>query len=333
MPVPFEDRTIDVLIHETDQNKDKKPAKGSVNQHTWDFMKKRYTVIRNLVPKEIIDMTIDTWKAAERTPMYNEIVEHEQRDITFKNPESSIGKSRGGYCTPWGIALHQYVWKALEHYIDIPLRQTYSYTRKYERGAYLASHVDRPSCEISATICLDYKTDDQKPWPIWIRGDKNFAGWGGDDVQACSQKIPVRLREENNCSKVLLEPGDILLYQGPNAPHWRDYLLGDYSYHIFLHFYNLRSNMQKLQNFFMDDQESVIDAEGNVLRKKEKPAPHRFSNLELDGRISRFDPDGVRRPGFDRLTKEYEELKMHDEYKEIYCDIVNNYDNITKVEK
>ena len=34
-----------------------------------------------------------------------------------------------------------------------------------------------------------------------------------------------------------LEPGDILLYQGPNVAHWRDTLMGDYSYHMFIHFY------------------------------------------------------------------------------------------------
>ena len=34
------------------------------------------------------------------------------------------------------------------------LRETYSYTRKYDRGAYLRAHTDRPSCEISATVCL-----------------------------------------------------------------------------------------------------------------------------------------------------------------------------------
>ena len=34
----------------------------------------------------------------------------------------------------------------------------------HHRGAYLNAHVDRPSCEISTTICLDYKSDDNSPW-------------------------------------------------------------------------------------------------------------------------------------------------------------------------
>ncbi len=341
MPVPFEDRTIKILTYNDDgmgasftDDKNRKPATGSVNQHTWDFMKKRYTVIRGIIPKDIIELTIDTWKAAEKTPTYTDQMQRENRDITFKSPKESIGKTQGGYCTPWGIALHQYVWKQLEHYIDLPLRQTYSYSRKYDRGAYLASHVDRPSCEVSATLCLDYKTDDQRPWPIWIRGDQNYAGWDGDEVQAITQKIPNRQREANNCSQVMLEPGDLLLYQGPNAPHWRDYLLGDYSYHIFLHFYNLRSELCRLSNFWMADDEPVVDADGNVLKKLKRPAAYKVSNLELDGRVDRYDwcnEPGT--PGFRRLTQEYEDIKMYDDHKEAYRDLINNYDNIVKADE
>ncbi len=327
MPVPYEDRNIKaVLVDPTDP--DRKPAPYKFNTYTWEFMKNRYTVIRNFIPEDVIELTLDTWKAFERTKQYNEIVEHENRDITFKNPESSIGKSRGGYCTPWGISLHQYVWKKLDDYIDLPLRQTYSYSRKYDRGAYLASHLDRPSCEVSATLCLDYRTDDQKPWPIWIRGDDNYAGWGGDEVQAITQKIPNRSREKNNCTKVMLEPGDILLYQGPNAPHWRDYLLGEYSYHIFLHFYNMQTEMRRLSNFYIDDNDVI-----NGKTKKEKPAKYKYSSLELDGRVDRLDPDGDRTEAFDRFINEYEAIKVYEEDpKAAYREIVNNYRNIEKSE-
>ena len=61
-------------------------------------------------------------------------------------------------------ALHKYVHDKLDDVIDMELGMTYSYTRRYDRGAYLGSHVDRPSCEISATLCLSYQTDDNTPW-------------------------------------------------------------------------------------------------------------------------------------------------------------------------
>ena len=67
----------------------------------------------------------------------------------------------------WGNALHKYVHDKLDDVIDMELGMTYSYTRRYDRGAYLGSHVDRPSCEISATLCLSYQTDDNTPWTLY----------------------------------------------------------------------------------------------------------------------------------------------------------------------
>ena len=106
----------------------------------------------------------------------------------------------------------------------------------------------------------------------------------------------------------MLEPGDILLYQGPNAPHWRDYLLGDYSYHIFLHFYNMQTEMRRLSNFYIDDNDVI-----NGKTKKEKPAKYKYSSLELDGRVDRLDPDGDRTEAFDRFINEYEAIKVYEE--------------------
>ena len=65
MPVPFDDRTIKILTYNEDsrdnnsfipEGEDRKPATGSTNQHTWDFMKKRYTVIRGIVPQDIMSL-------------------------------------------------------------------------------------------------------------------------------------------------------------------------------------------------------------------------------------------------------------------------------------
>jgi hypothetical protein len=55
-----------------------------------------------------------------------------------------------------------------------------------------------------------------------------------EDAKAETQGIPIRKRKS---IAIELEPGDILLYQGPNVAHWRDTLMGDYSYHMFIHFY------------------------------------------------------------------------------------------------
>ena len=246
---------------------------------------------------------MDIWKADEENGgLYTN---QEVKDITYKNPQSSIGKSKGGYCTPWGVALHGFIHNKLKDYIDLDLRETYSYTRRYERGAYLGSHTDRPSCEISATLCLDYQTDDNKPWKIWVRNDKNYANVSAETVKNESQDLTQRERVKNNCKSISLEPGDILLYQGPNIPHWRDYLLGEYSYHLFVHFFNASSKMSQIDDF-------IIGRNHDVETAQEKYA------LELDGRANRW-------------TKQQtiEEFAIFDNnyYQTEYQNFVNNYDD------
>ncbi len=327
MPVPFEEKTIKYKVYDEDSDK---YITGSTNNLTWQLMKNRYVVLRDFLPQEMIDMAMDMWRSCEETGI--KFIDTEKKDITYKNPLSSIGKSDGGYCTPWGVGLHGYIHKKLKDYIDLDLRETYSYTRKYVRGAYLGTHTDRPACEISATLCLDYLTDDNTPWPIWVRNDKNYAGVDPEIVKAESQDIPQRLRKDNHCYSVSLEPGDILLYQGPNIPHWRDYLLGEYSYHLFVHFFNADSKMNEMDGFVYGTQHDVNIGQNN---KNVKYA------LDLDGRPNRW--FGGRKL-YDNFNK-FEDVKVSTEkmkrnwdfadsyYKQDYGKYVNNYDHMELIEK
>lgn len=333
MPVPSKEKTVKYKVY--DQETDKYIT-GSTNQLTWQLMKNRYVVLRDFLPKEIIDMAMDMWRSDEEYG--NAYVIQEQKDITYKNPLSSIGKSDGGYCTPWGIALHGYIHKKLKDYIDMNLRETYSYTRKYVRGAYLGSHTDRPSCEISATLCLDYHTDDNTPWPIWVRNDKNYAGVDAEIVKNDSQDIPQRKRKDNHCHSVSLEPGDILLYQGPNIPHWRDYLLGEYSYHLFVHFFNADSQLGEIEGFTSGVSHDVDVPMNNTNCKYA---------LDLDGRDNRY-TNGVTllnsnkdKPVVNQKGKAFwssDKQKLMQEFCDRYYDsdygkYVNNYDHMELIEK
>ena len=79
---------------------------------------------------------------------------------------------------------------------------TYSYARAYKKGDELKKHKDRPSCEISTTINLG-----GDPWPIFIEG-----------------------------TKVLLEVGDMLIYEGCKLEHWREPFEGNICGQVFLHY-------------------------------------------------------------------------------------------------
>ena len=86
----------------------------------------------------------------------------------------------------------------------------YTYARIYKSGSILEIHKDRPECEYSVSLCLggDYKTS----WPIWI---KDFSG---DD------------------HKVVLDEGDMLVYQGTKLEHWREKFEGNAQYQLFMHY-------------------------------------------------------------------------------------------------
>ncbi len=218
-----------------------KDAHGFMNDDTVKLIKDRYLVLRNVIPKEITDFALDTWKTIEPWPDAYAAVFDEELEPIPNSPVSSHNTSRGGHTTPMGVAMHRWLHKELDKRLDIELEQTYSFSRKYDRGAYLRAHSDRPSCEISATICLGYQSDNDKPWKIWLDNTRNWVDTSSDPamnenkVFEQTQGIPIRKRK--NAIDVDLEVGDILLYHGPNVVHWRDTFMGDYSYHMFLHYY------------------------------------------------------------------------------------------------
>jgi len=86
---------------------------------------------------------------------------------------------------------------------------TYAYFRVYKRGDVLKEHTDRPSCEVSVSLCLGF--EGEKPWPIWIKGP-------------------------NGVLSADLRPGDALVYRGIDCPHWRDIFEGSRQAQVFLHY-------------------------------------------------------------------------------------------------
>jgi len=96
-----------------------------------------------------------------------------------------------------------------EQVSGLTLFPTYSYFRVYKRGDDLEKHIDRPSCEISLTLCLGYQGN--YPWPIFIEGPAGI-------------------------SSIALAPGDGLFYRGIECPHWREPLEGERNAQVFLHY-------------------------------------------------------------------------------------------------
>ena len=87
---------------------------------------------------------------------------------------------------------------AVEDIVGCDLLPTYSYSRVYVEGDELERHVDRPSCEYSVTVNV---ACDGEPWPIWMQ-------YG--DVEP---------------TKVILNPGDAVVYKGCDVHHWRNKMI------------------------------------------------------------------------------------------------------------
>ena len=96
----------------------------------------------------------------------------------------------------------------------LELIPTYSYARIYKEGNILPKHTDRQSCEISTTLNLG-----GDPWPIFLKNTKG-------------KKV-----------KINLNPGDMLIYRGPDLEHWRDSFKGSICLQVFLHY-----NEDKIKN-------------------------------------------------------------------------------------
>ena len=104
------------------------------------------------------------------------------------------------------------------------LLPSYSYFRIYREGDICRVHSDRPSCEHSLSLTLDYS--DGVAWPLDI----------GRDHVAVPQPVVADDFGSDGYAAVDMEPGDGVLYQGVHRRHGRvTPNPNGWSAHLFLH--------------------------------------------------------------------------------------------------
>lgn len=111
----------------------------------------------------------------------------------------------------------------MEEKINLKLIPTYSYARIYQKGNELKRHKDRFSCEISTTMNLG-----GDEWPIFIEPSEEVNKPG---------------------KKIVLTPGDMLIYKGNLLEHWREPFEGEECCQVFLHYNNIETPGSK-ENIF-----------------------------------------------------------------------------------
>jgi len=146
------------------------------------------------------------------------------------------------FTTEWGVWNDEQVPNTYSHYADVAMETlllavqpimekqtklklvpTYAYARIYKKGDILHRHKDRFSCEISTTLNLG-----GEEWPIFIEKDPKKGGLkDGNYVTDNTKGI-----------KVVLKPGDMLVYKGNLCEHWRNAFEGTDCAQVFLHYNN-----------------------------------------------------------------------------------------------
>ena len=112
--------------------------------------------------------------------------------------------------------------------LELDLVPTYTYARIYEQGNILKPHIDRPSCEISATCPITIS--DSRASTIYLSAYKF-------DPLVHTGRFPSleELKKLGNYTQIDLLPGDVLFYKGAEYLHWREPLKSDYLIQFFMH--------------------------------------------------------------------------------------------------
>jgi len=86
---------------------------------------------------------------------------------------------------------------------------TYSYARIYYNGSELQKHIDRPSSEVTLSVCI---TKDSTDWPLYIKDSKEII------------------------NEIRLDVGDLVIYSGRKHLHWREPFQGNTQIQAFLQY-------------------------------------------------------------------------------------------------
>lgn len=144
------------------------------------FQEKGYCIVENAISNDLRDVIT-------QYSLFDEM-----QDFA-PDPDQVVG-AHAKYADPAMEALLLHIHPIMEKNTGLKLFPTYSFYRVYRRGDELTKHIDRPSCEISCTMTLNYSYDTESyQWPIYMDG-----------------------YEAN------LKPGDMVIYRGCDLPHWRD---------------------------------------------------------------------------------------------------------------
>jgi len=180
-----------------------------------EFQQKGYTVVRGAIKKDLTSVVT-------QYALFDEMQD-------FTPDGSQVPKAHSKYADPLMESMLLHVHPLMEKATGLSLYPTYSFYRVYRNGDVLEPHKDRPSCEISTTVCFGYSYDDREySWPIIMDGNA-----------------------------VNMKPGDIVVYRGVDLEHSRDEFTppkDDWHVQAFLHYVDVNG---PFADYKFDKRESI----------------------------------------------------------------------------
>lgn len=180
------------------------------------FKDNGYSLVKNAVKAELRDVIT-------QYALFDEMQD-------FTPDGQQVPNAHSKYADPAMEAMLLHLHPLMEKETGLSLYPTYSFYRVYRKGDILTPHKDRPSCEISTTVCFNYSYDDSLyTWPIIMDGNK-----------------------------VDMKPGDIVVYRGVDLEHAREEFIppGEDDWHVqaFLHYVDING---PYSNYKFDGRNSV----------------------------------------------------------------------------
>lgn len=196
------------------------PAASMLTESSDLFKQRGYCIIRQAITPALIEV-FENYALMQR---FNKYYLHDE-----------VTHSQWRYADVFGESLLLHLQPMMEQLAGVSLYPTNSVLRIYQKGGILKKHVDRPTCEFSATLTVGY--DAKQPYPIW--------------VESQGEKIPVQLQR-----------GDLLAYKGCEIPHWREEFKERHWIQLFLHYVDVNGPNAKYKN---DGRLMIGMNNGNIL--------------------------------------------------------------------
>jgi hypothetical protein len=178
------------------------------------FKDNLYEVVRGAISEDLL-VHLDTEFELVKKIQY--LIGGQSEEDKFMFGDNQVTNSFAHYSAFCFEALSLQLQPLMEEVTGVSLHPTYTYARIYYKGATMAEHIDRPSCEYSTTINISI---DPEPWEIWF-----------EDLN--KRRFPI-----------LLYPGDLIVYKGDVLNHWRDEYKGERQTQAFLHYVDKNGKYQ-----------------------------------------------------------------------------------------